>query len=495
MSEQLATSALHTLRGFGRPERRPRAAAELARLFDADDLLVFAPDPELGVLLPGPGLPQTLRGANEWRGFLDRCRDGVESQGTLPGANDERVKVRGISDEDGAVAVLIGVRTHDADLTELRLLLPLLGALFRSERAAAAMKVRSQTADQAVTRTRKLAATLKDLNAQLGSAYAETEAAKQEAEALAEELQVQAAELEVQAAELEEQAAEMELLNDQLTTRSEEADRARAEADAANQAKSDFLATMSHELRTPINAIIGYAGLLAEEIAGPVGEMQRNYLDRIATSSDHLLGLINDILDLAKVEAGRLEMQVERDEITEAIEDAVALVGPQSAEAGLRMVLDLSGEPEPFMGDGDRARQILVNLLSNAVKFTPTGGTITVRAGKRDRPHHDADLSGPGPWTIVEVEDDGVGIGPENAKRIFEPFEQVGGGMTRSHGGTGLGLTISRQLARLMAGDLTLSSVAGEGSCFTLWLPRSDAVAGGYDRSILASRGQGQPLP
>jgi PAS domain S-box-containing protein len=298
------------------------------------------------------------------------------------------------------------------------------------------------------------------------------------------ELEAQAAELEEQAAELEAAQVELEMANDDLqhanaalAVETERAEHARAEAEAANRAKSDFLATMSHEIRTPINAILGYTDLLDMGLAGPVTEKQAAQLERVRASSQHLLGLIEDILDLAKVEAGRMEVARERALAVNAIVAALALVVPQAAEKQIEIEDPCADDTSTFyVGDEDRVRQILANVLSNAVKFTGPGGTIRITCGTTREADPGVEVSNEGAWTYVRVTDTGIGIAPEEIESVFRPFEQVERGHTRTRGGTGLGLTISRQLARLMGGDLTVESEPGQGSTFTLWLP-SEAVA------------------
>jgi hypothetical protein len=180
--------------------------------------------------------------------------------------------------------------------------------------------------------------------------------------------------------------------------------------------------------------------------------------------------LIEDVLDLAKIEARRLGLEHRREAVEDAVLGAVSLVEPQAAERTIDLVNECTGSRISFVGDGNRLRQILLNLLSNAVKFTEPGGRVTVRCGMAEPPT-EAALADAGPWCYVEVEDDGIGIAPEEAKAIFEPFVQAERGRTRAYGGTGLGLTISQQLANLMGGEITLRSAPGEGSCFTVWLP------------------------
>jgi PAS domain S-box-containing protein len=273
------------------------------------------------------------------------------------------------------------------------------------------------------------------------------------------------------------------------------AEHARQEAAAANQVKSAFLATMSHELRTPVNAVLGYAQLLDLGLAGPVTEQQHDYLERLARSGHHLLGLVNDVLDLSKIEAGETRVARTDGMTGPAVGAAFDLVAPAAAARGVRLVDARADEAGvPFVGDEDRVRQIVVNLLSNAVKFTAPGGAVTVTCDTvRAAPPAATHLRGEGPWALVRVADTGVGIAPEDQGRIFDAFHQVEQGHTRAAGGTGLGLAISRRLARLMGGDLSVESAPGVGSVFTLWLPAARQGAGHPDetaaeRSVRAER-------
>jgi PAS domain S-box-containing protein len=256
--------------------------------------------------------------------------------------------------------------------------------------------------------------------------------------------------------------------NAELAVRTEEAER-------ANQAKSDFLAVMSHELRTPINAVLGYTDLLEMEIAGPVTAEQAAYLRRVRASTTHLLGLINDVLDLSKIEAGRMGVAREAHPVRASVQVALGFVATQAEAKGVRLENACADRGTEYLGDDDRVRQVLLNLLSNAVKFTDGAGRVTVRCGT-GRPEGAARLAGPGPWVCIRVEDTGVGIAPEETEAVFEPFVQAESVLTRTAGGTGLGLTISRRLARMMGGDLTVESELGRGSCFTLWLPAAGRV-------------------
>jgi signal transduction histidine kinase len=251
---------------------------------------------------------------------------------------------------------------------------------------------------------------------------------------------------------------------------------ARVEAEAASRAKSEFLATMSHELRTPLNAILGYAELLDLGIAGRLNAEQRQQVQRILTSGRHLLGLVNEVLDLAKVEAGRLAVGRDARHARGAVDAAVMLVQSRLEERGLTLTVRGVSEPHVvYLGDEDRVRQILLNLLSNAIKFSEAAGAVSVEVGRTARPDPAAKLfGGYGEWVFFRVSDTGIGISPDHIGAIFTPFFQADAGHTRRREGSGLGLSIARRLARLMNGDLTVASTPGRGSSFTLWLPAAE---------------------
>jgi signal transduction histidine kinase len=252
----------------------------------------------------------------------------------------------------------------------------------------------------------------------------------------------------------------MALDNALLHARTREQARKMAEqAEKLEKAMSDrsrFFASMSHELRTPINAVIGYNQLLQMGNFGELTEAQGKAVDSVGRSAQHLLELINDVLDISKIEAGKLQMLLEPIDLRLLVKDTLTSVQLQAEQKGLRLEVEME-ETAPVVTDAARVRQILLNLLSNAVKFTSEGGV-------RVRLRTTADTF------ALDVADTGPGIAPEDLERVFEEFEQTH--QSHARGGTGLGLTISRRLAHLLDGTLTLESTVGQGTTFTLSLPR-----------------------
>ncbi len=232
-----------------------------------------------------------------------------------------------------------------------------------------------------------------------------------------------------------------------------------AEAEASSRAKSEFLATMSHELRTPLNAIGGYAELLLIGVGEPLAPRQRDFLERIRKSQQHLLGIINDLLNFSRIESGQVEYDIRPIHLRDVVAVVVPMVEPQVVMKQLTLERDVCGADVPARADSVKVEQILLNLLSNAIKFTDEQGRITVSCG----------VEGERAW--LRVRDTGRGIDAAEHGVIFEPFVQVGRGLTHLQEGTGLGLAISRDMARAMGGDLTVESALGAGATFTLSLP------------------------
>jgi signal transduction histidine kinase len=230
------------------------------------------------------------------------------------------------------------------------------------------------------------------------------------------------------------------------------------ELETASKHKSEFLANMSHELRTPLNAIIGFSQVLREGISGEINAKQEEYLDDIVTSGNHLLALINDVLDLSKIEAGQVELQVAPFSLQDALERGVSMVREQAMADGVQLALHPNGGLEVVTGDERRIRQVIFNLLSNAVKFTPAGGSVNVSAMKSNGE------------VTVSVSDTGPGIAAEDCDRIFEEFQQTEAG-AREREGTGLGLALSKRFVEMHGGRIWCDSEVGKGSTFVFTLP------------------------
>lgn len=272
-------------------------------------------------------------------------------------------------------------------------------------------------------------------------------------------LKTQARQLEDQTNEARELAHELALTNEELRSVISEAKKAWAAADAANRSKAEFLAVMSHELRTPLNSIGGYVDLLEMELRGPLTDAQKSDLARIKRSQQHLLGIINDILNFTRLEATEVKFDIIDVRLRALITDLDSVVSSLARAKSLDYNCDSPAGNVYVRTDPDKLRQIMINLISNAVKFTPDGGRIGVS------------------WTVnersvsIHVEDNGPGIPRDKHEAVFEPFVQLDRGLTRTTEGTGLGLAISRGLARAMGGDILLKSDVGIGSVFTVTIP------------------------
>lgn len=261
--------------------------------------------------------------------------------------------------------------------------------------------------------------------------------------------------------EAEERARDLADLVAQISAQAAELERRRVEADSASRAKTDFLATMSHELLTPLNAIGGYASLLSMGLRGPLTSEQRADVDRIRGSQLQLLGLINDLLNFTRIESGHVAFSVGDVVLSDVVREVAETMSPQVSAR--RLVEERIGCSDAVVARADRSKveQILLNLLSNAVKYTPPGGHLTWSCSAADE------------HVRLTIRDTGQGIPADRLEDIFEPFVQVGRGFARPGEGAGLGLAISRDLARAMGGDLTVESAPNEGSAFTLDLPRA----------------------
>ncbi|MDA8432666.1 MAG: ATP-binding protein, partial [Nitrospiraceae bacterium] len=268
-------------------------------------------------------------------------------------------------------------------------------------------------------------------------------------------------------------------LEDKVIERTRELEKINWELTRANQVKARFISNMSHELRTPLNSILGFSEILIEETFGRLNDRQKRHVSNISASGKHLLQLVNNILDLAKIEAGKIELSYEDFRVREAVEEVVMIMQSLSAKKSVRMEVEIDPAVSVFNADKVKFKQILYNLISNAIKFTPEGGAAGIKVGLAS--NRDALI----PWAVdgqdlmkVTVWDRGIGIREDNLERIFEEFEQVDPSFSKNYQGTGLGLALTKKLVELHGGQINARSVHGEGSEFTFYLPAAVPEAG-----------------
>ncbi len=295
---------------------------------------------------------------------------------------------------------------------------------------------------------------------------------KDEIAELAEVLNWMALQLKIEIVELQQASEKLRRLNleleEKVRERTKELEEANIRLQEASAHKSEFLANMSHELRTPLNSIIGFTTLLLEGVDGPVNEEQRKSLEKVLRNSEHLLALINSVLDLSKIEAGKMELRTTRFPIKEVLDTVCGAMEPIAQKKGLRLKVDVEGV-DTIYGDKAKIKQVIMNLVSNAIKFSNRG---TIRVSVKSE----------GQDVVITVRDQGIGIPEEELTNIFEPFHQIDGSSTRGYQGTGLGLSIAKRFVEMHGGRIWVESVVGEGSAFTFTIPQGENDGKDFDR-------------
>lgn len=285
--------------------------------------------------------------------------------------------------------------------------------------------------------------------------------------------------------ELADANQELQVINKELELRKSEAEELRFQAEVANRAKTDFLANMSHELRTPLNSILGFSEILIDELYGKLNKEQLEYVNDVYTSGKHLLGLINDILDLSKVEAGKMELELSRFLLQDALHASMTMLKEKAMKHNVNMMLDIEPDADIEMeADERRIKQIMFNLLSNAVRYSPEGGTVRVSAkrvksselGVQQEEEKVAEHFTPNAelnrdFIEISVADTGIGIPKEDQQRLFQPFQQVGSYLTKKQEGTGLGLSLCKRFVELHSGRIWVESDTGKGAKFSFTIP------------------------
>ncbi|HEX6720212.1 MAG TPA: response regulator [Burkholderiaceae bacterium] len=302
-------------------------------------------------------------------------------------------------------------------------------------------------------------------------------------------------------------AAQLQVLMQQLQTANAQLSDTNKELEEQSRFKSEFLANMSHELRTPLNAVIGFSEMLKDGMAGVMTERQRTFAGHIYKGGHHLLALINDILDLSKIEAGKVDINLERVPIESTVTEALTMVGELARNRNVRVAPAFDAELGALQVDRRRLKQIVLNLVANAIKFTPGGGQVTVHVGAVNRAQAESALPGPGQgvrmplpasdaqrFIEISVRDTGIGIAPSDIQKLFKPFTQISNTVTRSVEGTGLGLVMVQRLAELHGGTVAVNSAPGQGSCFTVWLPWRDSDVPSAAQQPTAKPPAAQPL-